>query len=421
VLLYAVSGLVRLIHEPFRHRAPNWHEQQEKILDRAEEMLTEVGEPSISQASKWQTSKGRTKPSIDPCAGGGTGFMRSAGINSKVEVVDQFHARDDTGVPFLADALVPSLACTIVGAIAQKHYAETELKLQAIRTLRHKPARRCLIAYEFLRGRDQQPLTLLGKVHAKKRHEQSFRLQQSFWDSGFDDQSDDGISVPRPVGVVPQWNMWLQEYVPGQNGWEALLGPDNLSASKQIADAAYKLHQANIPSDRAHTIDDELGILEDRLKQVLLSQPRLAERIYAVLTFCHELASKVCLPQRTGIHRDFYPDQVLFCNSRIYLLDFDLYCQGQSCLDIGNFCAHLQELRIRHPRNTKVLEAAEQHIRHQYLARSGQDNLAEVDTFTTLSLIRHIYLSTIFKERQDATLRILSECENRLSLLSGGP
>ena len=38
---------------------------------------------------------------------------------------------------------------------------------------------------------------------------------------------------------------------------------------------------------------------------------------------------------RTFIHRDFYPDQVLVDGARVYLLDLDLYSLGEPPLDVA--------------------------------------------------------------------------------------
>lgn len=398
VKCYTASGLVRLVHEPFRHRASDWQDQQERILACVEKIL---GELASTQSVRAPISSNREISLED------------------VEVVDRVHARNDERLPYLSEAMNPALAQEAIGPLASELYGD-QPRLRGIRVFRHKPGRRCIVAYEFLTGRDLRPITLLGKTHVKNRHNRSFLFQQSLWNNGFDDQSDDGISVTRPVGVVPQWNMWLQEFIPGKNGWEALLEPDSDSATQLIADAVCKLHQANLPAARTHTLEDEVEILEDRLRQVALSLPHLALRINSVLEGCRDLASTISESQSTGIHRDFYPDQVLFSNDRIYLLDLDLYCHGHSSLDIGNFCAHLQEHAIRHECDRGVLETAEQLIRRRYLTRSTESCRTELDALTTISLARHIYLSTKFKSRQFATLPIISTCEQRLSAIGVG-
>lgn len=74
-----------------------------------------------------------------------------------------------------------------------------------------------------------------------------------------------------------------------------------------------------------------------------------------LLERCTTLADALPPVEPTGIHRDFYPDQVLIADelrqpdqpSRLYLLDLGLYCAEDPALDIGNFIAHLTELRTK--------------------------------------------------------------------------
>jgi len=409
VRIYAVSGLLRLIHEPFRHRTPDWQNQQETMLERADAILAEVGVKSVARNTDCKSA------------------FPSSKSHRRVDVVDPFDAREDETLPFLADSLDPSLARETVGNLVQQVYDESSLDLRLIRVLRHKPGRRCLIAYQFQHGQHQRQFTVLGKVHAKSRHKRSYRLQRALWSSGFDDQSEDGISVARPLGILPQWNMWLQEHVLGQNGWKALLGTKSDTVATRIADAAHKLHQTEILTERVHTLDDELRILEEGLQKVIGKIPRLKSRIVSVLDACRELATSLSPAMlspkmssqtgNSGIHRDYYPDQILVSNDRIWILDHDLYCRGHPSLDIGNFCAHLEEKGLRQTENSLAFQTAGRQIQERFLALSGEGcdlDAYTLDAYTTLSLVRHIYLSTCFTNREFATLSILSACEQRL-------
>jgi hypothetical protein len=332
-------------------------------------------------------------------------------------------------LPRVREALDPDRARDAIGDIARQVYGDDALALHSIRVVRHKLGRRCLIAYRFHRGdqshqSDQSDrrgaLTLLGKVHAKRRHQQSYRLQLALWRNGFDEHSADGISVTRPIGIVGQWNMWLQEFVAGQTGWEALAGPHRGAVAARVAAAAHKYHRANVPTERVHSVAEELQVLEQRLSQVSRRLPAFRSRIEGVLQACRELASTLRPVASRGIHRDLYPDQILVAQDRIYLLDHDLYCRGDPSLDIGNFCAHLIEAGLRCEENAGALLASADSIANRFVALSAGSlsagsQLQAVDVYTTLSLARHIYLSTQFAERQSTTLSVLAACEQRLA------
>lgn len=400
VNIYTTSSLLRLIHEPFRHRTADWQERQEAILQSAEEFITE-------------------HDTLTPHRNTNASSTASRASSAEVAIFDDLLASKDEKLPWLSQAINPDLAREVIGPCARQAFERDRLAPKTIRVLRHKPGRRCLIAYEFREGSQGEQRILLGKVHAKKnRHDQSFQLQKALWDNGFDEQSDDGISVAKPVAIIPQWKMWLQQYVPGMSGWEAMKQPASSSTLKLLAEAARKLHQSNLIVQRTHTPDDEVAILEERLHQVTRAKPRLAERVEKLLEGCKALATTVDSSATATIHRDFYPDQVLFHRDRIYLLDLDLFCHGNPCLDIGNYCAHLLEMGIRRLRERKLLDTAARQFKQTYAQCDQTVSQAEIEVFTTLSLARHISISTQFNDRAFATEQILRSCEKRLALLA---
>ena len=80
----------------------------------------------------------------------------------------------------------------------------------------------------------------------------------------------------------------------------------------------------------------------------------------AMLDACDRLGAGTLKPEPCGIHRDFYADQVIVAGPRICLIDFDLYCEGDPALDIGNFLGHIQEQSLR---SLGDPEALAQHLR----------------------------------------------------------
>ena len=256
-------------------------------------------------------------------------------------ISDPFQAAADPSLPTVALALDPvrmrryfrrrlPLAPSVSG----------RLRLRAIRVTRHKPGKRCLIEYDVVvtradGTRDRQ--TLIGKVRAHRYGLADYRLLQALWDAGFDEDSLDGISVPRPLGFVTPCNMGLQGKVAGEAATKRLTAPEGVALARRIAEAAWKLHRAGVPTERRHGMADEMSILQRCLRTVAESEPRWAVRLERLFESCTRLAAATPDPVPCGIHRDFYADQVMVDGSRLYLLDFDLYCRGDPGLDIGNF------------------------------------------------------------------------------------
>jgi aminoglycoside phosphotransferase (APT) family kinase protein len=125
-------------------------------------------------------------------------------------------------------------------------------------------------------------------------------------------------------------------------------------------------------------------------------------------------AEKVSAPQICGIHRDFYPDQVLIDGSRIYLLDLDLYTNGDPGLDVGNFNGHLIEHSMRLLGHPNALLQQQTALIDRFVALSGEAGRSSIEVYTSLTLVRHIYLSTQFPARRSFTEPILEYCEHIL-------
>jgi aminoglycoside phosphotransferase (APT) family kinase protein len=160
---------------------------------------------------------------------------------------------------------------------------------------------------------------------------------------------------------------------------------------------------------------DELRILHECVPRVGTRHPEFSARLQALLTACDRLGAVVPPPLPCGIHRDFYPSQVLVDGDRLWLLDFDLYCAGDPGLDIGNFIAHLTEESLRttgHPDTWRDREAA---LENRFVALAGEAVRPAVHAYTLLTLVRHVYLSTLFPDRQRLTGQLLALCETRLA------
>ena len=396
--LYTAVGLFKLAPHAFRTREPYWHLRTEAILRRAEEILQ--GVPPVPSAFT---------------AGSATLFATT------VEVTDPYNAVDDAEMPFLKQALDPVEVERRINwnlDLGPPDYqSDTQWRLHAIRVARHKPGRRCLVEYDL---RFRQPneargmVTLLGKARAKSLDKATYRLTEALWDSGFNEGSEDGIHVPQPMGVIPQFQMWFQRKVPGLSATRLLAKPGGPALAQRIAETAWKLHRTNIPTSRKHTMADELRILYDYLSRVAREKPEWEERLSRICDACVRIGASVPSTTLRGIHRDFYPDQVVVDEQALYLIDLDLYCLGDQALDIGNFIGHLREMSIRKPGNADALSECESAMAEQFVKLSGC-TLHSIRVYAVLTLARHIYLSTRFPERRAHTEALLEACELNLN------
>ncbi|MEE9458793.1 MAG: phosphotransferase, partial [Candidatus Bathyarchaeia archaeon] len=397
---YTAVGLFQLAHQPFRYFEPDWTIRTGAILNKVEVYINKssIGRP-----------KGFTTRSIS---------QKEREIN--VPIVDSFGAGKDSKMSFLSRALNPQVAERCLAQMYSSHTDEEyNLSLRSINVVRYKPRRRCMVEYEAdLKepNNKKQIVKLLGKAPARRVDTTTYDLCCTLWNNGFHNNSPDWISIPQPVGIIPEMQMWFQRKVPGTVTTDLLVESRGVELSRRIAEAVHKLHKANIPSRRKHTMADELHILHDRLQYVVRLNPQWKQRIRRLLVNCDHLGANVPAYISTGIHRDFYADQVLVDGDRLYLIDLDLYSEGDPGLDIGNFLGHITEYSLRVRGDAEALIDIEKAMEDRFLQLAGGHLLTSVQTYTTLTLVRHIYISTQFSDRKPYTESLLELCEQRLDV-----
>lgn len=337
----------------------------------------------------------------------------------RIPVLDPFGAAGDTALPTVPLALNPAaVAEEFKRGLPRLAGEDGRVEVKSIQVIRHKPGKRCVVEYDVRverPGQKRLKTKLIGKIRARRYGTEGYRLQDAFWIAGLCRPSPDHIAVPEPIGVLTPFRMWLQRRVNGVTATQLMSGPDAPALAARIADAIHKVHRAGVPTEKAHAMADELRILHECLPRVLALRPELAAPIQRLLAGCDRLGCSLPAPAACGIHRDFYPAQVVVDGERLWLLDFDLYCLGDPGLDLGNFIGHITEESLRTQGNPAAGAAAEQAMEDRFVQLSGEAVRPSIHAYTTLTLARHVYLSTQFPERRPFTNRLLELCEQRLS------
>lgn len=341
-----------------------------------------------------------------------------------IPIIDPYGVVDDDAMPTLGAALDPVTVQThFARKLKQFIGPEGCLSLHGIEVARHKPGRRCVIEYDVSVARpaqDPEQATLIGKVRARRFGKSGYRMLKALWEAGFQMDSADGISVPEPIGTVGKLQMWLQRKVPGQLATELLATDGAPALGRRIAEAAHKLHESAIDIEATHSMDKELRILHERLPHVYQADPRLRRRIEQLLRACDELGSTTRTVSLRPIHRDFYSDQIIVDHDRLYLLDFDLCCNGDPAVDIGNFLGHITEQSIRELGSADALKPVEDCIEQRFNELAGGETQTAVRVYRILTLVRHIYLSTVIPERRHLTAQLVDLCEAHFTGIENG-
>ena len=325
----------------------------------------------------------------------------------------------DVKLPALERALQLQPAEALLGAVLRARDPHiTAVTLRRIELRRHKPGRRAMIEYALELQRDGRvaSLGLLGKLRRSGVDTENLELVRELSEGSFSAASTDGISVPELYGAVPTLGMTLQRQVEACPLARLLPGRDGLRAARRAADAICKLHHGQLMPRQTHTISDELDILKHRLVAVAALRSEWQDRFATLLQACQRLAMSLPIVSPRPIHRDFYHDQLLLDGDRVWLLDLDLLCAGDPALDAGNFVGHLLEWVERSPQEGTALRHAAVAFMDRFLELNGDCSAETVEVYATLTLARHVSISTQFADRAPFTEEILKRCELRCGL-----
>jgi aminoglycoside phosphotransferase (APT) family kinase protein len=413
--LHIAAQLLRVAAHPFRRREPLWPDLTAAIVERAETFLDGSTKTLGSdRAGRHERTPSRVSDS------------RAVSVASEdslpIRVTDPLGVTSDSLMPFLGQALNPSEMAPRFARALNGLEAGDDLRVLDISVMRYKPGRRCVVAYDLavrhVDGRVKE-FAVVGKVRARGADITTHDLQRTLWIGSFGAFADDDILIPEPLGVVRELHMGVQRRVPGEPLTRLLEGPSGLRLARRAAEAIYKLHRVFAPTKRRHAVEDEFRILHERLTAVAKAHPLWQARIERLLDGCGRLAARVQRGPRCGIHRDFYPDQLLVNGDRLYLTDLDLYAEGPPALDVGNFAAHVDESSLRHFGDLdRLLDRREMFI-ERYLQLAPATTRDVIDAWTTLSLARHVAISRLFAERRPFTAALLDLCERRVFGASG--
>jgi len=160
-----------------------------------------------------------------------------------------------------------------------------------------------------------------------------------------------------------------------------------------------RLHAANVPTTRQWTLANELEVLTLALAAASAALPQNAQQIDNISHMASELMQQLEPGLTIGIHRDFYPDQVMIYGETVWLLDLDLYAMGDPAMDVANFLAHLDEHGLRHHCDPDALADQCAAFVAGYDAVLPGIDRHRVNGLRFISLARHINLSRIIPDR----------------------
>jgi Ser/Thr protein kinase RdoA (MazF antagonist) len=415
--LHVASGLFKCVTHPFRCGMQDWPKQTSALMQLVRDRFDRY---------RRHVHRSSARPTFD-VAVANRAFTptrpHSDGSSLQQEILRS------APTPWIADALIAERArATLLKSCPQLAKYGPRLDVMNVEPIRHKPGRRCLIRYDIHVAQSQSTdlqFSVIGKTRFKGVDRHAFRIQSELWHAGLNDSNIDGVAVPKPLGIDPSSRTWFQEFVPGETFEQMLQSGNTLLCElpARTARSLATLHSTviDVPC-RNHSSRDEVRLLLERLEKVATEKPEYAVAIEAVTASATEIAETLCDEPRCGIHRDFYPAQVISTTNRIQLVDFDLYCRGPADLDAGNYLGHLWELAIRFPERANILQSAADQFTEAYRATfDRRTRPSRIESWAWLTLARHIWISTQISGRSHTTSIVIDEVLRSRRVAIGRP
>ncbi len=299
------------------------------------------------------------------------------------------HSPDcDPAMPHLAGCLDEICAAELLAPFWESASAEPGadggLPGVLCRLIGYKPGRRAAICYER-KSSDGTGQRILGKTYHKRQAERLARLHYQVNDQ-FRKSSDGAIQVSNPVVYVPELQMALFQWAPGGTAEDRSSGPAGSITPAVRAMAA--LHGTTIEGLETFTVPDECAILQRWHRALAGAHPRMAAESAPLLAMLLQQSEAIDSWSRCTIHRDFYETQFVTFRGLTTLLDLDTLCVGHSCLDVGNFLAHLYLQLLRRGGGTEDFRHLVKETSKQYEGIAGRLDPEALDFYLNSSLFR---------------------------------
>lgn len=328
--------------------------------------------------------------------------------------------------PHVDDPALPTATLALDAEFAQDAIARAvarpgeAVRVLGLRVARHEPGRRLVVDYDLERESPGECEVLVARasIHRGRSGRAQPELLAALRAGGFGDSAPDAVSVPEPLGHVPELRAALRRRVgglPAGDLAEECYGPALLA---RVAAALHKLHGTPLPARRVRTVADEMAVVRARVAVLGARRADLAGRLLRVLGACNRLAATLPLPRpRPGvIHDDLTGEQVLADGGRLWLVGFDDFCAGDPALDAGTFLGHLAAQAVRDHGDPAALAGAEAAFEKAFLDRRGREAGRSVHAYAVLALVRDLEAASRLPDARDLTDALLEVVEGRLDV-----
>ena len=215
---------------------------------------------------------------------------------------------------------------------------------------RYVPGKRCNFQIELeivpAPGARVERRQVIGKVYAKDRGAQVYRMLEEFRSHGF---ANGRFLVPQPLAYNARCKLLLLTWAEGELLRSLLVdGSDVGGRIEEAAGWLLQLHQCGVTGGRRLTFRRHLQTLARQKQHLAEVYPESDDVLENLLRRLEERGMALSGWTPGPTHRDYSPDHLVFSGGHITALDFDEFCQYDPMFDVAHFMAHLRLLGLRY-------------------------------------------------------------------------
>lgn len=301
----------------------------------------------------------------------------------------------DVKLGALPEATNESRARRVVGEIYRREAGRAASSVLSCRVepRRWVPGRRCQLQYT-LELADGGCWSAFGKI---LRGEYSLALQRGMRavHEVFAEHGDAALTAARPLAFLEDWNMVVQEQLPGRTLHEIILeGGATEQHMRWAAHSIAVLHNAPPQIDRVFLPADESRLINDSYRRLCdwhSDEPAFRQVFERLRSFPDP--SSFGDGSLVMVHRDFHDKQVLVDENGAGLIDLDGLALGHAEIDVANFLVHLRFRGLVNGLEAATTAQWRRAFLQEYQACAQRPlNTALQRFFTARSLFRLVFL-----------------------------
>lgn len=204
--------------------------------------------------------------------------------------------------------------------------------------------------------------------------EHTFKLMDYLYENGFNQKP---FFISKPLAYLKDENVLIYENVEGEILKSLLSENSEILRDKiiQSSQLLKKVHSTSLPS--FPLFDTGMFFKNFNFESITKSFPILENKIEKIVAL---IKNKLILSENVVLcHGDFNPNNIIFNNESIFLMDFDLSCSFYKEIDLASFIAHLRLMfnKINRDKDFEILKEI-------FLQNYGEYNLENLNLFLIL-------------------------------------